>query len=321
MVISKSDYKRLFLQSMLQRRWASETTVKLLFTKCIEATRELNPALQFTYNERSFATDSGESFVAEVNRDLQKFDLRLSSTKDECTGETLWALINTKQDAATMLATEYNAVEISYFKLVVEQIMLAHNEVYSIPATAALREVSQLQGKGITKSEAEHLLSSFVAKGWLMKSKRGRYSLAPRSLLELQSYFRETYPDEYQECTNCLEPMTKGVACRTENCAARMHTYCYDAWVRARRDRPLECPQCRKSWKEEDIRKVGEEGTKGDHVHRRVTRDGGEDEEEDEAEEEEEEVEMEEAGDEDAEPSQETEEAPARKGGRKKTQR
>lgn len=49
--------------------------------------------------------------------------------------------------------------------------MLSHNEVYSIPATAALREVSQLQGKGITKSEAEHLLSSFVAKGWLMKSK------------------------------------------------------------------------------------------------------------------------------------------------------
>ena len=39
MVVSKSDYKRLFLQSMLQRRWASETTVKLLFTKCIEATQ------------------------------------------------------------------------------------------------------------------------------------------------------------------------------------------------------------------------------------------------------------------------------------------
>ena len=117
--------------------------------------------------------------------------------------------------------------------------------------------------------------------------------------------------------------MTKGVACRTENCAARMHTYCYDAWVRARRDRPLECPQCRKSWKEEDIRRVGEEGVKGDHVHRRVTRDGGE-EEEDEAEEdedEEEEVEMEEAGDEEADPSQEIDEPQARKGGRKKTQR
>jgi hypothetical protein len=101
--------------------------------------------------------------------------------------------------------------------------MLSNSDAYSIPAMAALREVSQLQGKGITKSEAEHLLSSFVAKGWLMKSKwvlscwkilpplsarlnfrRGRYSLAPRSLLELQSYLRETYPDEYYECTNCL---------------------------------------------------------------------------------------------------------------------
>jgi hypothetical protein len=49
--------------------------------------------------------------------------------------------------------------------------MLSDNEAFSIPATAALREVSQLQGKGITKAEAEHVLSSFVAKGWLMKSK------------------------------------------------------------------------------------------------------------------------------------------------------
>jgi glutaredoxin len=89
------------------------------------------------------------------------------------------------------------------------------------------------------------------------------------------------------------EPMTKGVACRTENCAPRMHMHCYNAWVRARRDRPLECPQCKKSWKEDAVRKVGEEAIKGDQVHRRVAR-GGEDEEEPEGEEVEVEMEAEE---------------------------
>ncbi|CAE7168464.1 unnamed protein product [Rhizoctonia solani] len=277
MPVSKSDYKRLFLQAMLQRRWASEATVKMLFLKCMEATQEINPALVQPYQENEFAADGGKSFVTEINQDLEKFDLRFSNSRDECTGETLWAIINTKQDAATMLATEYNATEIQYFKLVVEQIMLAHNEAFSIPATAALREVSQLQGKGITKAEAEHVLSSFVAKGWLMKSKRGRYSLAPRTLMELQAYLRDTYPDEFVECTTCLEPVTKGVACRTNNCAARLHFHCYAVVVRAARERGVQCPTCGSSWKDDDVRKIGEDAVRGDQLHRRVTR--GEEEE------------------------------------------
>ncbi|CAE6500391.1 unnamed protein product [Rhizoctonia solani] len=290
MTVSKSDYKRLFLQAMLQRRWASEATVKMLFLKCMEATQEINPALVQPYQENEFVSDGGKSFVTEINQDLEKFDLRFSSSRDECTGETLWAIVNTKQDAATMLATEYNATEIQYFKLVVEQIMLAGNDAYSIPATAALREVSQLQGKGITKAEAEYVLSSLVAKGWLMKSKRGRYSLAPRALLELQTYLRDTYPDEYAECTTCLEPVTKGVACRTNNCAARLHTHCYAVVVRAARERGVQCPTCGTSWKDDNVRKLGEEAVKGDQVHRRVTRG-----EEEEPEEEDLEEEMEEA--------------------------
>ncbi|KAG8771397.1 hypothetical protein FRC12_003642 [Ceratobasidium sp. 428] len=318
MVVSKSDYKRLFIQAMMQRRWVSEATAKVIFKRCMAATLELNPALNFAYDERSFVTEDGGSFIAEVNRDLERFDFRLSSAKDECTGETIWAIINTKQDPATMLATEYNPTEIQYFKLVVEQIVLSQNDAYSIPATAALREVSQLQGKGITKSEAEYLLSSFVAKGWLLKSKRGRYSLSSRSLVELQNYFRETYPDEYNECASCMEPVTKGVACRTENCASRMHTHCYTAWVRARGDRALECPQCKQSWREQNIRKVGEEAVKGDHVHRRVVRGGDEEEEEEEAEGEGETIEMEE---EEAAPSQDQMDVDEPRGkGKKKTQ-
>ncbi|CEL51838.1 Non-structural maintenance of chromosomes element 1 homolog OS=Bos taurus GN=NSMCE1 PE=2 SV=2 [Rhizoctonia solani AG-1 IB] len=278
MTVSKSDYKRLFLQAMLQRRWASEATVKMLFLKCMEATQEINPELVQPYQENEFSSDGGKSFVTEVNQDLEKFDLRFSSARDECTGEILWAIINTKQDAATMLATEYSATEIQYFKLVVEQIMLSDNEAFSIPATAALREVSQLQGKGITKAEAEHVLSSFVAKGWLMKSKRGRYSLAPRALLELQTYLRDTYPDEYAECTTCLEPVTKGIACRTNNCAARLHTHCYAVVIRAARDRGVQCPTCGSSWKDDNVRKIGEEAIKGDQMHRRANRGGDEEE-------------------------------------------
>jgi hypothetical protein len=75
--------------------------------------------------------------------------------------------------------------------------------------------------------------------------------------------------------------MTKGVACRTNNCVARMHTHCYTAWVRAQRDRALQCPQCGNSWKEDAVRKVGEDGVRGEHVHKRATRGEEEEPEED----------------------------------------
>ena len=89
------------------------------------------------------------------------------------------------------MATEYSPIEIAYFKAVVrsstasfvvpaayaytdsaqlEQIMLAPNESYCVSSLAALREVNSLKSN-MTKSQAEATLSSFVAKGWLLKSK------------------------------------------------------------------------------------------------------------------------------------------------------
>ncbi|KAF8759019.1 Nse1 non-SMC component of SMC5-6 complex [Rhizoctonia solani] len=246
---------------------------------------EINPGLVQPYQENEFASDGGRSFVTEVNQDLEKFDLRFSSTKTNAQARLMG---NNKHQTRRCNDACYriHATEIQYFKLIVEQIMLADNEVFSIPATAALREVSQLQGKGITKAEAEHVLSSFVAKGWLMKSKRGRYSLAPRALLELQTYLRDAYPDEYTECTTCLEPVTKGIACHTNNCGARLHIHCYAVVVRAARDRGVQCPTCGSSWEDESVRKIGEEAVKGNQTHRRAARGNEEEPEEEDLEEE-----------------------------------
>lgn len=102
--------------------------------------------------------------------------------------------------------------------------MLARNESFSVSSLAALREVSAGKDKmNLTKSQAEVLLGSFVANGWLLRSKcvflcyvsenhidicvvrRGRYSLSSRSLLELLPYIKSTYSEEMIECTICHE--------------------------------------------------------------------------------------------------------------------
>ena len=50
--------------------------------------------------------------------------------------------------------------------------MLAPNESFCVSSLAALREVNSLKSS-MTKSQAEATLTSFVAKGWLMKSRCG----------------------------------------------------------------------------------------------------------------------------------------------------
>ena len=48
--------------------------------------------------------------------------------------------------------------------------MLAPREAYSVSSFAALREVNSLK-TSMTKNHAENVLGSFVAKGWLLKSR------------------------------------------------------------------------------------------------------------------------------------------------------
>ena len=52
----------------------------------------------------------------------------------------------------------------------VEQIMLSPNESFCVSSLAALREVNTLK-QSMTKAQAEVLLGSLVAKGWLNKSR------------------------------------------------------------------------------------------------------------------------------------------------------
>ena len=54
--------------------------------------------------------------------------------------------------------------------------MLAPNESFCVSSLAALREVNSLKSS-MTKSQAEATLTSFVAKGWLMKSRCGTITI------------------------------------------------------------------------------------------------------------------------------------------------
>jgi hypothetical protein len=58
--------------------------------------------------------------------------------------------------------------------------MLAPHESFSVSSIAALREVSLMKPKSnMSKTQAEVVLGSFAAKGWLLKSK---YAISARAV-------------------------------------------------------------------------------------------------------------------------------------------
>ncbi|KAJ4488115.1 Nse1 non-SMC component of SMC5-6 complex-domain-containing protein [Lentinula aciculospora] len=286
-----SDVQRLFLQAILSRGVLSESLAQVLWKKCVEAVKgvislPLNPAhfhqllrVQTAADENievpySNTEEAWDEFIQGVNTSLNDLDFEFKSIQDEFDGKRLFAMVNRKDDELAQVATDYNAIEIMYFKAIVEQIMLARNESFSVSSLAALREVSAGKEKiNLTKAQADILLDSFVANGWLLRSKRGRYSLSSRSLLELLPYIKSTYPEETIECTICHEIITKGIACERDNCKTRMHYHCFTTY----RKRKSTCPACSLDWPQkatdDGLLPVGELAIRDGDDGRRQTRD------------------------------------------------
>ncbi|KZP24800.1 hypothetical protein FIBSPDRAFT_909748 [Athelia psychrophila] len=293
-MVSSNDVSRLFLQAVLSRGMLSEKLAMTLWAKCIDAVKGADESLDIPHNG---SKASWEAFSAKINDSLDPLDLHFGGQQDETTGRRMWAIVNKKGDDIAQMATDYSAQEIAYFKAIVEQIMLARHEAYSISSFAALREVNNLKSN-MSKTQAEVVLGSFVAKGWLLKSSRARYSLSTRTLLELSKYLKETYSGELIECTLCMEILTRGIACFTPNCKTRMHRHCFKNY--RRNPKTTGCPSCKIEWPQDynvegPLLPVGEDAVKdgqdegGRRPRRKSTVEGSDEEDAEDDDEEEEE--------------------------------
>jgi len=160
--------------------------------------------------------------------------------------------------------------------------MTAPFNAYCVSSLAAVREVNNMSNK-MTKSAAENTLSNLVAKGWLYKtpsvsslifplilidfvaSRRGRYTLSTRSLLELELYIRRTFQDEVIDCALCEQLLTLGYTCASnwpnhpaqKPCGTHMHKHCFAS----HRQGSAKCLACDVDWsKQGGVRHIGEEG-------------------------------------------------------------
>ncbi|KZV86559.1 hypothetical protein EXIGLDRAFT_223799 [Exidia glandulosa HHB12029] len=261
MGVSQHDATKLFIQGFMARRIMSDRVARLLYKKCCAAVTACMPGQEpCPWSEERF-----NQLIEAVSTKLNPLDLQVANTIDDQTGRKMWLILNMKGDELAQLATEYSAAEIAFFKQLIEEIVTAPNESYSISSIHALKQLkfAKVGNKTITRAQGEVLLSSFVANGWLTKSARGRYMLGTRARMELEQYLLNNFEDlsADQECVICTALVFSGVRCTTTACKARLHKHCYENIQRRAETRngKLDCPSCRSDWTGKTLRKVGEE--------------------------------------------------------------
>ncbi|CAB4423032.1 unnamed protein product [Rhizophagus irregularis] len=199
-----TDAHRLFLQASLSERFFTEATAIEIYRKAYEATAVQD---QETFTE----------FMTTLNAKLNSIDLEFRKSHNEEDGSAVWALVNTNGDEIAKMATEYTPIEISFFRRLIELIVTADDESFSVSSITALKEVVKLK-TSISKSNGEILLQRFVDDKWLSRSRGGRYSLSLRSILELQYYLKKEFEDYLSECILCYDIVTKGQRCEMAQC-------------------------------------------------------------------------------------------------------
>ncbi|KAF9091193.1 hypothetical protein BGX29_004155 [Mortierella sp. GBA35] len=229
-----TDTHRLFLQAVISRRFMKEATAIQLYAQVLP-----------------FDQDDFLDFVSRVNESLNSVELEIRRAQDEVTGDPVLALTNTNEQKIAQAATGYTPLELEYFKHLMDAIVTADDELYCISSTAAVNEAAKLKNKDnkalqLTKRDAEDLLTRFIQDKWFIKSKTGALSLSMRTLLELQTFLKEGYEEQIQECTLCMEIITKGQRCNVAACSARLHQHCAERYF-GNMNNPA-CPSCRSPW-------------------------------------------------------------------------
>ncbi|ORX35299.1 Nse1 non-SMC component of SMC5-6 complex-domain-containing protein [Kockovaella imperatae] len=248
-----TDLHRAYLQSMLSRRVLREEVGLELYKRAITAVRASDEDFEPTHQPTK---DGFMSFLGDLNNTLEKYGMLLKRERDQTAKGRGWVvLVNTEANEVAMAGSDLTPNELAYLRDLLAEIVESY-PANSIGSTRALKLAGEQQTK-MAKTVAEALLESMVSRGWLAKSKRGRYSLGVRGLLELDPYLTSNFADLLRKCARCSKLLTIGWKCDNEEYSSQgdnhWHLACFEAVKRISRG---SCPACRNSL--EDVKPIGE---------------------------------------------------------------
>ncbi|ORY29774.1 hypothetical protein BCR39DRAFT_530972 [Naematelia encephala] len=259
MTLRPTDLHRVFIQSLLSRRALREEVALELYRRAVSAVTKVDGEFRPTHA----TTEEGlRNFVRDVSTVLGDVGMEVRFIREETSRGRSWVvLVNTDAAGAAQSASDLSSVELAYYREIVSGIVTSY-PANSLGSNHALRLSRALpDGLNMTQSQAQSLLGPLVSRGWLAKSKRGRYTLAPRAMAELEVYLEKEFEDWVHKCQRCKAIMLTGYVCSNDNCGAHFHGYCYEILARAQLPR---CPECRSSFVDHPPSPIGEKAVPKD---------------------------------------------------------
>ncbi|SCZ93113.1 BZ3500_MvSof-1268-A1-R1_Chr6-2g08469 [Microbotryum saponariae] len=228
--------RHLFLQAFISRRVVEVGLAQRLYKECAKMC--------------ALPHDNFAGFISTLEDGLTLLGLDIKRIRDQESGLSYIVLINTAEDAASKMATDFKPEEIAFFRAIVGEIMSTDDLSYSVTMKEALRCM-----KG-SRMIAQELVRSFIAKGWLHLHRSQRLTLSVRSIAELGGWLRDTFDEDelaVVDCNACNAIVTcnkvfVGYACPNDDCPIRLHSYCVEARVNQGRCPGSLAGTCQETW-------------------------------------------------------------------------
>ncbi|KAL7753743.1 Non-structural maintenance of chromosomes element 1 [Sorochytrium milnesiophthora] len=201
-----SDVHRLFMQMTLTHPAFSEQQAIARMRECFEA-----------FNEQC-QEDAWGDFLWQLNNKLDFLDMKISDVRHPISGSKFFVLANYSTDEIAKLATTFKPTELQAIRSILDKIM--QSAAGSVSSTDILNDVPSSL---MSKNDFQRLiLDKLVDDMWLHEA-QGQFSLGPRSLVELKTYFQDAYEDELPVCAVCKNFVGKRLVCE---CGTMYHPYC-----------------------------------------------------------------------------------------------
>jgi len=230
MVAQYNNAHRLFLQVFIAKNLLSEEDCRDVYLKVAERMEVDAPV------------DGLSSFIRQVNDKLSPLSMEIRIGREEATGQAYYALVNTLEDDAAKLATDFTPSEMEYVKKIIEAIIVsAEGSCVSID----LMNMGYDLQKKVSAHDAEVLITTMVNRRWLSEN-RGEISFGARALIELGQYLESKFPDHVSDCLMCHSVVVMGDCC--DECGKKLHKYCAATRFQAVPAEKRKCPSCDALW-------------------------------------------------------------------------
>lgn len=180
-----------------------------------------------------------DELLAKLNEKLNCLDISIKKLNHESTGDIHYSIVSSLSASTpiTQAASNYDAKQLAYFKLLV-------GEIVNHSGKLEREEAIQLRNAPLNNTATADMIVSLIEEKWIEADSRGYVHIGIRTLVELKDLLTKEF--DCPECNICEEPVLAKAKCANPKCSAFMHKHCQKEYFERNRGNgaPNKCPFC-----------------------------------------------------------------------------